>query len=341
VKTAVVTAAAGNYVPLARVMAESLRRHHPEVPVLLALSDEPRSSLRSDEPFELLRFDLLSRPARRRLLFAYERREAAIALKPYALEAALDMGFEAVLYVDVDALVLSSISDLLAAIRTAAITLVPHLLGPLEGPDRAERELNILQSGTFNGGVLGVRASSKSRTFLAWWRQRVSTDCRHATTEGLHYDQRWLDLVPSYFDDVQAYDDPTVNVAHWNLPERDLANCRLFHFSGYDPDRPDVLTHYSDRLAFDDVPEALPLFARYRNAVLAAGWREERDRPYAYDHFDNGVPIPPYARETYRQLGAAGERFGDPFAAGAPGSFYRWLRGRLLVEPELAEAAEG
>jgi hypothetical protein len=339
-KTAVVTAAAGNYVPLARVMATSLRRHHPDVPVLFALSDEPGRLLPADEPFELLRVDLLSRSVRRRLLFAYDRREAAIALKPYALEAALDLGFEAVLYVDVDVLVLGGISDLLAAARRAAVTLVPHLLEPLDGPDRAERELNILQSGAFNGGVIGVRDSSEGRAFLAWWQKRVSMDCRHATAEGLHYDQRWLDLVPSYFEDVQVFDDPTINVAHWNLPERDLATSRLFHFSGYDPDRPDVLTHYSDRLSFADVPQAVPLFARYRNAVLAAGWREERDRPYAYGQFDNGVPITPAAREAYRRLGDAAERFGDPFATGASASFYAWLSNGYFVEPELAEVAE-
>jgi hypothetical protein len=229
---------------------------------------------------------------------------------------------------------------LLAAAQKAAITLLPHLLEPLQGPDRAERELNILQSGAFNGGVVGVRDSSEARAFLAWWQRRVRADCRHAIGEGLHYDQRWLDLVPSYFDDVQVYDDPTVNVAHWNLPERQLGDCRLFHFSGYDPDRPDVLTQYSNRLSFADVPQVVPLFARYRNAVLAAGWREERDRPYAYDRFDNGVPITPAAREAYRRLGDASQRFGDPFATGAPGSFYQWFRDRFPVEPELAEAAE-
>jgi hypothetical protein len=341
VTTAVVTAAAGNYVPMARVMAESLTRHHPDVPILLALSDEPGGGIRSDEPFELLPFDLRSRSVRRRLLFAYERREASIALKPYALESALDLGFEAVLYVDADVLVLRSIAHLLAAAQKNAITLVPHLLGPLEGPDRAARELTILQSGTFNGGVIGVRESREAREFLAWWQKRVTIDCRHATSDGLHYDQRWLDLVPSYFDDVQVYDDATVNVAHWNLPERDLSTCRLFHFSGYDPDRADVLTRYSHRLSFEDVPQAVPLFARYRNAVLAAGWREERDRPYACGRFDNGVPIPNAARVAYRHLGDAAERFGDPFATGGAGSFYGWLRDRSLVQPKLAEVAEG
>ena len=36
----------------------------------------------------------------------------------------------------------------------------------------------------------------------------------------MHYDQRWLDLVPALFDDVHIVRDPGCNVAYWNLPER-------------------------------------------------------------------------------------------------------------------------
>ena len=323
--TAVVTVASGNYVPFARVLAASVRRRHPDLPIFLALSDEPAGQLDPPgEECEIVTLSELRVPSIRHFLFRHSRRSAAIASKPYAIEHVLGLGFETVLYIDADMLVLGDLGDLLSAAGQSPITLVPHLAEPLLGPDRAARELNILQSGVFNAGVLGVRASDDARRFLEWWQARIYRDCRHALADVLHFDQRWLDLVPAYFEDVGIYRGPEVNVAHWNLPERDMSSCLLFHFSGFDPDRPDVLTSYSDRLSLGEVDEAPELFSRYARALREAGWAEARDIPYAYERFDNGVVIPEVVRELYSELGET-EHFGDPFACGHPGSFFRWL----------------
>ena len=74
------------------------------------------------------------------------------------------------------------------------------------GPSR--RELNILQSGVFNAGVIGVRRGETADRFLGWWQGQVYSDCRHSLDEGVHYDQRWLDLVPAFFEDVGVVRDP-------------------------------------------------------------------------------------------------------------------------------------
>ena len=325
--TAVVTVASGNYVPFARVLAASVRRQHPDLPIFLALSDESAGRLDPlGEEFELVTLSELRLPSIRHFLFRHSRRTAAIATKPYAIEHVLGLGFESVLYIDADMLVLGNLAELLTAVGQSPITLVPHLSEALLGPDRASRELNILQSGVFNAGVVGVRAAEGARRFLEWWQARVYRDCRHDRAEGLHFDQRWLDLVPAYFEDLGIFRAPEVNVAHWNLPERDLSSCRLFHFSGFDPDRPEVLTSYSDRLSLDDVDEAPALFSRYARALRDAGWAEANDIPYAYERFDNGVVIPEVVREIYSELGET-EHFGDPFACEHPGSFFRWLTG--------------
>ena len=207
----------------------------------------------------------------------------------------------------------------MARLDEDAILLTPHLLEPLG----ADRELNILISGVYNLGFLGVADRAPARRFLAWWEERLATDCRHAIEEGLHWEQRWADLVPSLFEDVGVLRDERVNVGHWNLPERSVEDCRLFRFSGYEPDAPGRATRYADRLATGALNGASEHFARYRAALLAAGWDEARDWPYAFDRFADGAPIPPVARLLHDELG--GERFADPFAVGA-GSFAAWLR---------------
>lgn len=282
VPLAVATAARKNYVPFVRVLARSLAVHHADVPLFLGLSDEVEDRFDpSAEPFELLSIAELSIPDRDGFLTRYDRQEAAIAVKPYLLQSVLDLGVETVVYIDVDALVLEELSGLFEAAAAHAITLLPHLLEPLEGPDRVDRELNILQSGVFNGGVLGVRDCAEGRRFLAWWQARLHEHCRHSIADGLHYDQRWLDLVPAYFEDVHVFRDPAVNIAHWNLPERDPTSGRLFHFSGFVPDRPNMVTRYSNRLAMNDRGVPAALFARYHRALLDAGWDDARDWPYA------------------------------------------------------------
>jgi hypothetical protein len=325
-RIAIASAAAGNYVSFARVLARSLHEHHPEIPVFLCLSDSSGERLDpAHEPFELFDVSDLPIPNLRAFLFRYTRRQAAIAVKPFLLEHVLDQGFETVVYVDADILVLGRLNDLLEAARSNAITLLPHLLEPLETHDRIDRELNILQSGVFNGGVVGVGDTREGRRFLAWWQDRVHLHCRHAVAEGLHHDQRWLDLAPALFEDVQIFRDPTINTAHWNLPERDVARSRLFHFSGFEPDRPGVLTRYSDRLSLGDVEAAAQLFPPYVRALLDAGWEATQGLEHAYGSFDNGVPIPDVARAVYSDLGEAAIRFGDPFRTTGSDSFYHWL----------------
>ena len=88
---------------------------------------------------------------------------------------------------------------------------------------------------------------------------------------------------------------------------------------------------FERRLSFSDVPEVEPIFHRFREAVLSAGWREAQARPYGYGRFDNGVAITDAARASYRDLGVAAGRFGDPFRTEGAESFFHWLTGAAVV----------
>lgn len=325
-RIAVGTVFAKNYLSFGRVLADSFRRRHPDVPFFGALADRADGFFDpAEEPFALIELDELSIPDLRATTFRYSRFPLSVVAKSYLLRHLLDRGFDAALFLDVDILVRGDLGDLLERTSRSSITVVPHLLAPLEGDDRAGRELNILQSGVFNGGVIGIRRDATADRFLAWWQARVHADCRHSLEKGLHHDQRWLDLVPAFFDDVGVVRDPAYNVAHWNMPERESTACRLFHFSGYDPDQPHRVTRYNDRLTMSDAGASTArLFARYQGALEQAGWHESKTWPHAYERWDNGVRIPEIARGLYRELGPEVAGFGDPFAVG-PGSYFDWL----------------
>ena len=323
-RIAVGTVLAKNYLAFARVLAGSFRRQHPDVPFFAVLADRADGYFDpADEPFSVIELDELAIPDLRATTFRYSRFPLAVVAKPYLLRNLLDRGFEAALFLDVDIEVTGDLTYLLERTSRSSITITPHLLAPLDGEDRADRELNILQSGVYNGGVIGVRRGETADRFLAWWQGRVYADCRHSREDGLHHDQRWLDLVPAFFEDVDVVRDPAYNVAHWNLPERDIANCRLFHFSGYDPDQPHRVTRYTDRVTMPEDGRSA-LFGRYQRALERAGWHLSKTWPHAYERWDNGVPIPEVARRIYGDLGLEADRFGDPFAT-APGTYFAWL----------------
>lgn len=298
-RLAVATIVAKNYLAYARVLADSFLRHHPEVPLYTLLADGVDGRFDPEaERFRLLRLAELGIPDLRRLVRRRDRQVAAVVAKPYLLGHLLDRGFGAVIFLDPDVLVLGDLDEVFARVRARSVVLTPHLLAPLAGEGRIERELTILQSGVFNAGFIGVSETPGARAFLAWWRARVSEHCRHDVAAGLYYDQRWLDLVPVFFDGVEILRDPGCNVAHWNLPERDVRvdgdrvlvdgrPGRFFHFSGFDPDRPDVVTRHASRPRLSEIGQAAGLFARYAERLLAAGYRETRRWPYTLGRADD------------------------------------------------------
>jgi hypothetical protein len=331
------TIAAKSFLSYARALAISFRQHHPEVPFYVLLADEVDGFFVPErEPFAMLTLDELEIPHLARFRFHYPQQPLSYAATPYLLAHLLRRGFSRVVFLKQESLVLGSFGSVYEQLASSSLVLTPHLVRPLEGADRIARELNILQSGTFNIGLMGVADTPPAHRFLAWWQDRVFTHCRHAVAEGMHYEQRWVDLAPALFDGVCILRDPAYNVGHWNLPERRIAidgervtvdgePCRLFRFSGYDPDDPGRLTVHTRRLDRDNAGPAVHVFDRFRDALERAGYHETRHWPYAYATFDNGVPIPDIARRIYLDLGDAGERFGDPRRTAGDDSFFAWL----------------
>jgi hypothetical protein len=330
------TIAAKNTLALARVVARSFSQHHPSSPFFVLLADEVDGYFDPEaEPYTLLSLKDLDVPEPTRFRFGLAQQPLSFAATPFLIAKLLELGYERVLFVKQESLVLGELESALSSLPAGAVALTPHLLEPLEGAEAEERELNILLSGVFNAGFVGVRAGAPAERFLAWWSDRVYRHCRHAVAEGMHYEQRWLDLAPGYFDNIHVLRDRSLNVAHWNLPDRQVTvleseilvdgeKCRLFRFSGFEIDRPDRATRYSDRLRTENLGGAGVVFQRYRDALLGEGEAETSTWPYAYAHFDNGVPIPEIARHVYAALEDVSQ-FGDPFGSAGEGSYYRWL----------------
>ena len=340
---AVATIVAKNYFSFARALAESFQSQHPRVPFFVLLADEADGYLDpSREPFHIVGLSELDIPQLERFRFHYAQQPLSYACTPYLLAHLLKRGYSRVIFVKQESLVLGDLSPVFDLLDGISIVLTPHLVSPLAGADRIERDLNILQSGTYNVGMLGVAATPVAAEFLEWWQDRVYAHCRHATPAGMHYEQRWLDLVPGLFGDVHVLRDPAYNVGHWNLPDRAvtvvddvvLVNgepCRLFRFSGYDVERPSAVTRYSSRLTIQNVGPAGLVFERFRAALARHGDRETKTWPYAYGALQRRASTR-IARSLLAEMDDSAGRFGDPLRTGR-GSYFEWLNQGVDGEP--------
>jgi glycosyltransferase involved in cell wall biosynthesis len=214
--------------------------------------------------------------------------------------------------------------------------MIPHITEPIDLDDHhAPAERTFLQCGAYNLGFIGLADRPVTRRMLTWWQVRCEAFCVSRPREGLFVDQKWMDLVPGLFGDVFVLRDPTLNVAYWNLHGRTITlepeptvNGRpmgFFHFSGYDPEAPDVVSKHQTRFRMKDLGVTRELFSLYGDRLLAEGYREVSRWPYSYREFDNGIAIAPIVRDLYYRLGPEAGIFGNPFSTRHPGSFYDWL----------------
>ncbi len=270
--------------------------------MVVLLADRPGSAEPPpDEPFDLLALEQLckARPELLEVAGRYEELQFSYALTPVLIAHLLGGGADQVVFIKQESLVTGPLDPVFSLLDGGAwLALTPHMLGPAPGEDAAERELNILQGGVYNGGIIGARADARTDQFLEWWWARLRRHCRWDLEAGLHWEQRWLDLVPSLFGDVGVVRDPGCNVGHWNITERRIElregeawlgdeRASLVRFSGFDADRPRQITRYNTRVDLAQQGGAEQLLAQYRQALIDEGFDAALSERYG---FDNRVP---------------------------------------------------
>lgn len=350
----IATVVTQSYLPQARVLARSFLAHNPAGRVVVLVFDGPGEGVRDDDPFDVVTVDqLLIEPRElRRMAAIYSVVELATALKPFLLRyLVVDRGEDCAAYVDSDIEVFGPLDHLREAAEKHSLVVTPHRLGPLtEGVPPIE--FVWARSGSYNAGFVAV--SSAAVPFLDWWSERCRRDCIDAVAEGFFVDQRWLDLAVSYFPH-HVVRDPGCNVAYWNLDERPLTHAgevgesswevggvplRFFHFSGFDPDVPHMLTPYQGPrpwVLLSQEPALRTLCAGYAARLEEEGRSEYRKFGYGFARAANGMRIDQTMRRVFRRelllreegdrdyLGGADD-LPDPFEPAEVAEFVELLR---------------
>jgi glycosyltransferase involved in cell wall biosynthesis len=320
-----------SYLAYAGVLAESLAQTNDGLRLSVVLIDGDAST-KLDFADVILPSDLPlgDETEFHRMATIYDVVELSTALKPWAFQYLFERFGEPVLYLDPDIQVFAPLSDLGELADTHGILVNPHTTKPLPRDGLMPSERDLLIAGTYNLGFLGV--GRQGAPFLDWWAERLRRDCLNSVEEGYFVDQRWIDLVPSFFPH-HVLRDPGCNVAYWNLPNRNVQNgdgnyrvddvpLRFFHFSGFSADAPHLLSKHQGerpRIRLSDQPALASLCRDYAKNLRRQGHTRYSRIAYRYDTAANGMHLGRAIRRAYRRELVAQESEGrtptlpDPF----------------------------
>jgi hypothetical protein len=340
-RSVIFTACSANYLGKAAAMALSALVHHPDNDIVILVADGKRQVEIADTRIRLLWAEDLGYPNYLHTAFKYNIIEFNTALKPFATLYLL-ASYERVIYLDPDVCVFAPLATVHAGLDKYAAVFTPHALSPYDGAGRpGDRDL--LRFGSSNLGFFAVRRSNAAEQMLRWWHERCLLECFYEPQLGLGVDQKWIDLVFAFFDDMGLLKDPGLNVAFWNLHERQLSytdagwrvngitTLGFVHFSSFVDVDEQAVADKQTRHAVGSRPDFSLAGSVYREYLQRGKALVKVDDPrYSYGQFDNGATLSPALRRFYSVSEKPEVRAeANPFSA--QGAVYRFARKQGLV----------
>lgn len=338
-----------NYLPKAKILSRTLKKFHQDWKFHLLISD--RIPLEKQDYYnqELSQGDFdhivwiedLKIPDIYSWIFKHTVVELCTAMKGIYLQLIANTGLDKIVYLDPDIGVFNSLSYLDELLDEYAILLCPHLLDYSDDP-RSINENEIagtMRHGTFNLGFLAVNnALVDGKRFVDWWANRLRDYCYADYDRGLFTDQKWCDLVPSFFENTFIIRDPGYDVASWNLDRRALSFdtegrllvngkylLRFYHFTGYDSGA--GMSVLSEITKGGKTHIALELWDWYERKLQKIGHGSDARIPCFFDYFDNGEKIEQKMREVYRNDSSLQKAFPNPYSTqGGTGGYFSWWK---------------
>lgn len=268
-----------NYLSQAKTLGDSLLKHNPDYNFFIGLTDklDEASIDHSELPaYPLVEVQQLDIEGFSDMFDRYNITELNTAVKPFFLAYFYEKYYKAstVSYFDPDIEVFQPLTDLDENLQKYSLVLTPHTLSPYpDGLNPKERDL--LNTGVFNLGFIGTSRSETTAKFLTWWQQKLRYECYIDLENGMFVDQLWVNFAPIYWENVLIFRHLGYNMAYWNLHERNLNQKEnqyfvnekeplvFFHYSGYNPTKPEAISKYQNRYQFSERPDIVQLFDNY------------------------------------------------------------------------------
>lgn len=325
-KIAVFTSATSTYIDRASVLAESINKFHPSFDRFLLFPDESPKNVDLSSKIGLftgvITLTDLGLSEQYSWIFGHDVIELCTAAKPFALCHLLSKGYSTVIYLDPDTCLFSKLNPVLDALKSNSVVLTPHQLKP-ETSSQAivDNEVCSLNYGVYNLGFVAVSNDNYGIAFAHWWRDRCSTFCIDDPANGHFTDQKMCDLVPALFERVSICRHAGLNVASWNISQREIEFNKtgdatvnkdypliFFHFTKINHVGEVMLKRYCQNSA---APLELmqwylkQLSSHHVSGIPARYWR--------FGTFSDGTEIERAERRLYRFNQALRQRISNPF----------------------------
>lgn len=342
----VFTICAKNYLAQALSLRESFLRYN-QHPFYIFLSDLPDHEDLTNIP-NLIELNDNWLPNWDKMAFKYNVIEFSTSIKPYCINELFNRGFNKVIYLDPDIFVYDNLDFIFQKLDEKSIILTPHRCRINKTNEELIREQLLSSVGIYNLGFFAVKKDTIGKNVVNWWKEKLTDKCLNDFSQGLFVDQKWMDYVPGFYPkDVLISSHLGLNVATWNLQERDVIEkdgsyfiidkfgneifkLIFFHYSGYNPNIPELLDKRIKRSDMKNHPVLQKLANEYRLCEMNNNYCIYSKMKYSFNNFTNGQKILDLHRKLYYYKLNKNEEMGNPFDSNS--FFYTLLAKRNLLE---------
>lgn len=289
------TLCSNNYLAQAITLGKSLLEYNPNYKYIIGLVDTQETGIDySKIPFEVLLTEKVGIDCFSEMALKYNIFELNTAVKPFYFRYLFNTYKpNSVIFLDPDIQVFAPFEELESELLNNDIVITPHFTKPIND-NKCQSEEDFLNSGLYNLGFIAVKNSLVGKDMINWWAERLRSKAHIDFSQGMFTDQIWINFVPLFFTNVHILKHAGYNMAYWNLHERYLENSNhvikdsvsyplvFFHFSGYDPLKPDILSKYQNRFSFENRSDVVRLFNEYSKTIIENGYFEYNKYPCFY-----------------------------------------------------------
>ena len=313
------TICARNYLAYALTLHESLLRHEPGAEFTLFLADDmPDEATLKKLPFRVIPATALNLASLNDMTLRYNVMEFATAIKPACFSYLFEKeNAQSAVYLDPDIYVtapMTTLKSILSSKPDAVLT--PHLLAPYED-DKSPDTIQILRAGTYNLGFAAFTNNANVARFLDWWQTQLQTRGHSDLDKGYFVDQKYMELAPSFLDNVYILRDKGYNAAYWNLHERPITRkegdtatewraggetLAFFHFSGIVPDDDTIFSKHQNRFEVSTIGPLRTLHQIYLQRLKHHRTQDYSKILYAFDKDRDGLQITDLMRGIYAEI---------------------------------------
>ncbi len=281
----ILTICSNSYLAQAAILGESIRKYEPSSKYIIFLCDRKDKSIDygklADEVIEISQVE----PGILSLAAKYNIIELNTAVKPTAIRYLFEKRkAEHVIYLDPDTKLFAPLSSVHKDLEEFSIVLTPHIYEPIPFDGKGPGENIFLNYGLYNLGFIALKNSEQTLSLLNWWKEWTYQAGFDKVEYGYFVDQLPMNLVPIFFDKVKVSDDIGLNMAPWNLHERQLSVCDgryvingkfpliFYHFSSFEVDSNELPKHKYNRFSLSERPDIVPLYSAYNAEMIAKSY---------------------------------------------------------------------